>query len=349
MIRLLAMLYLSAWYLLRHMATLDDWEGFDEWGTTQAEVGVRGWTTGSNNPSQPTGRFSGFAVRFPNNSIVTRTFPVSGTRQTVGVAWRTTNASSSHTVFEFREGGTAHGRLAYNGNGTFTVSRAGTTFGATPTTPNLGIAASTWYYLELDYYVDDTNGTYDFRVNGVSYASGTGDSRNGGTGVINTFAFQQPNATACDLDDMYMASGSTSFQGDSRVITDMPNADGTYTAWTASAGSDYQCVDEIPYNGDTDYISTSTATADDTFGFPSTGVTGTVLGVQTQAIARKDDAAARNLALLVDSGGTLSVGSSQALGASYAQYKRTDLVDPDTGSAWAMTAVNAAEYGVRNV
>ena len=346
---LLAMLYLMIVYVLRHPATLDEWEGWDEWGTTTAEAGVRGWTTSGNFPSMPTGRFSGQAVRWPNNSISTHAFPVSNARMTVGFAWRTTNASQSQTIMEFREGSTTHGRLAYNGNGTFTVSRSGTTLSGSPTA-NLGIAANTWYYLELDYTVHDSTGAYEFRVNGTNVASGSGlDTRNGGTGIIDTLAIQQPNATANDWDDYYAASGSTSFQGDSRVITDMPNADGASSAWTASSGSDYQCVDEIPYNSDTDYISTSTATADDTFAFPSTGVTGTVLGVQTQAIARKDDAAARNLALLVDSGGTLDVGSSQALGGSYAKYNRTDLVDPDTGSAWAMTAVNAAEYGVRNV
>ena len=330
--------------------SLDHWEGFDEWGTTSSECGARGWTTSGNNPSQPSGRFSGYAARWPNNSLVTRILKGgSNARYTIGFAWRTANASTSQTIFEYREGGTTHGRLAYNGNGTFTVSRSGTTLSGSPTA-NLGIAANTWYYIELDYTVHDTTGAYELRVDEVSVASGSSlDTRNGGTGVIDRVVIQQPNGVANDWDDYYEASGSTSFQGDCRVITDMPNADGTYTAWTASSGSDYQCVDEIPYNSDTDYISTSSATTDDTFGFPSTGVTGTVLGVQTMAIARKDDAASRNLALLVDSGGTLDVGTSHALGASYVPFERTDLVDPDTSSAWSMTAVNAAEYGVRNV
>lgn len=332
--------------------SLDWWEGFDEWGLTTAEVTGRGWQVGSNMPSSNAGRFSGFCARWPNNSITIKLMVVSGARMTIGFAFRTNNAMTSHTMVEYREGGTTHGRLVYNGNGTFTVSRAGTTVGTTPTTPNLGIASNTWYYIEWDYNVHDSTGTYELRVNGVSVATsgGTADTRNGGTsGVIDRIAIQQPNGTATDWDDYYEASGASSFQGDSRVITDVPSGDGAATAWTASAGSDYQCVDEIPYNSDTDYISTTTSTADGTFGFPSTGVTGTVLGVQTMAIARKDDAAARNLAMLVDSGGTLDVGSSQALGASYAPFARTDLVDPDTGSAWAMTAVNAAEYGVRNV
>lgn len=329
--------------------SLDWWEGFDEWGLTKTEAQARGWQTGSNNPSQPTGRFSGFGVRWPNNSITTHTWKVSGTRMTIGFGWRTTNALQSQTICEYREGGTVHGRLAYNGDGTFTVSRSGTTLSGSPTA-NLGIASNTWYYIELDYFINDTTGAYELRVNEVSVASGSGlDTRNGGTGITDTLAIQQPNGTANDWDDYYEASGSTSFLGDCRVITDVPNSDGAATDWTPSTGSDqYAVVDEIPYNSDTDYVSTSTSTADDTFGFPSTGVTGTVLGVMTMAVARKDDAAARNLALLVDSGG-LDVGSSQALGASYVPYARNDLTDPGTGSAWAMAAVNAAEYGMRNV
>lgn len=329
--------------------SLDHWEGWDEWGLTQAEANARGWNTTSASPSQPTGRFGGFGYRWPNNTNTTHLFKVPNVRETVGFAWKTTNAASSSTVCEFREGATVHGRLAYNGNGTFTVSRNGTTFGATPTTPNLGISAGVWYYIELDYLVNDTTGAYELRVNEVSVASGTGDSRNGGaSGTLDTLMVAQPNATAFDWDDYYEASGSTSFQGDVRVITSMPNADGASSAWTASAGADWQCVDEVPYNGDTDYISTAAATTDSTFGFPSTGVTGTVVGVQTMAVARKDDAAARNLALLVDTA-SLSVGASQVLGATYVPVERTDLVDPGTGVAWAMADVNSGEYGVRNV
>lgn len=330
--------------------SLDHCEGWDEWGLTQAEAQARGWNTTAASPSQPTGRFSGFGYRWPNNSQTTHLFKVAGTRQTIGFAWRTPNASTSLTIFEFMEGGTVHGRVAYNGNGTFTVSRAGTTFGATPTSTNQGILSNTWYYLELDYFCDDTNGTYALRLNGNTSAicSGTGDSKNGGTGSMDTLRISQPNALATDWDDYYEASGSTSFQGDCAVKTDVPNADGTYTAWTASAGSDYQCVDEIPYNSDTDYISATAASTDDTFGFPSTGLAGTVLMVETAAIARRDDAAVRQIALLVDSGG-VNAGASQTVNASYAMYYRADLTDPGTGSAWTMSGVNAAQYGVRNV
>lgn len=330
--------------------SLDHWEGFDEWGLTQAEANLRGWATTSASPSQPTGRFSGFGYRWPNNTTTVRNLKVPATRQTIGFAWKTTNAAAAATtVCELREGATVHGRLAYNGNGTFTVSRAGTTFGATPTTPNLGISTGVWYYIELDYFCNDATGAYELRVNEVSVASGTGDSRNGGAaGILDIVTAAQPNATAFDWDDYYEASGSTSFQGDCRVVTSMPNADGSASAWTASAGADWQCVDEVPYDSDTTYISTAAATTDSTFTFPSTGVTGTVLGVQTTAIARKDDAAARNLALLVDTG-TLDVGASQALGASYVALNRHDLVDPGTATAWAIADVNAAEFGVRNV
>ena len=331
--------------------SLDDWEGFDEWGTTQTDANSHGWNTTANAPSTPAGRFSGSAYRWPNNTNTTRVFPVAATRQTIGFAFRTNNAAASHTMLSMLEAGTEHARLAYNGNGTFTVSRAGTALG---TTANLGIAANTWYYIELDYTcADSPNGAYELRVDGVNVSSGSGlDTRNGGaSGTMDTLRVSQPNATATDWDDYYSASGSTSFQGDCRVITNVPTSDGTYTAWTPSTGTNhYAVVDEIPYNGDTDYISTAGAGNRDTFGFPALGVTGTVLGVQVQAIARKDDAGVRNLALVIDSNGTLSDGSSQALSASYTSYRRTDLQDPGAGpGAWTVTAVNAAQYGVKNV
>ena len=328
--------------------SLDDWEGFDEWQASDATL--HGWS--ANPASLQTGRFGGQCARWASNATTTYGIKVPGVRQTIGIAWRTSNAGGACTVMDLREGGTTHGRLAYNGNGTFTVSRNGTTFGATPTTPNLGIAGNTWYYLEFDYLCDDSTGAYELKVNGVTVASGTGDSRNGGTGVLNTLVIVTPTGgvAVLDWDDMYMASGSTSFQGDCRVITAVPNSDGASAQWTPSTGTaHYAVVDEIPQNGDTDYVSSATVGHRDTYGMPALGVTGTVVGVMVQAMARKDDAGTRTLALPVRSGGTDYVDAGQPLVSTYTPIKRLLLTDPDTGSAWTVGGVNAAEVGVEVV
>lgn len=328
--------------------TLDYWEGFDEWQTSDA--GLFGWSSDPN--SLETGRFGGQCARWRSNSTASRGLPVSGNRVTVGFAWRTGSAGHVYAaLLDLMEGGTVHGRLAYNGDGTFTVSRNNALVGANPTTPNLGIAANTWYYLELDYYCANSGGTYELRVNGVTQASGTGDTQNGGTGVMNTLMVRTPSGiTTHDWDDLYVASGATSFQGDCRVITSMPNSDGTYADWAPSTGTDhYAVVDEVPQNGDTDYVSDGTVGDRDTYGFPALGVTGTVLGVMVQAMARKDDAGVRSLGLVVKSGTTTSDGAGVALSSTYAPVQRYLLTDPDTGSAWTVAGVNAAECGQKVV
>lgn len=58
-----------------------------------------------------------------------------------------------------------HGRLTYNGNGTFTISRAGS---IPATSANVGIVSNTWYYLEVDYNVHDSTGSWEVRLNEVA-------------------------------------------------------------------------------------------------------------------------------------------------------------------------------------
>jgi hypothetical protein len=70
--------------------------------------------------------------------------------------------------------------------------------------------------------------------------------------------------------------------------------------------------------------------------------------VQISAYATKTDAAARNLAIVTRSGGSDFDGSDVALALgtnAYVQQLRE--TDPATAAAWAIAAVNAAEFGAK--
>lgn len=347
---MLAMLYLMVLYVLRHPATLDYWDGFDEYAN-MTDAGMFGWT--GTIASTTSGRISGTAFRINNNNIILGGRLVSNARQTIGFAWRYSNNTIAGTVLTVREGATTHCNLVYNGNGTFTINRAGAaiTFSSgSATSSNAGIASNTWYYLELDVTINDTTGAWEFRVNEVTYGSGSGgDTRNGGSGVIDTLQLLGPNAVNSDFDDFYVASGSTSFQGDCRVMSQPPNASGTYTGWTPNASTNVSRINQTTQDGDTTYNSTSTAATRDSFTFPSLGITGTILGLISMIVSRKDDAGTRNIQISVRSGTTDYDSGSFAQSTSYAGYVKTDLTDPDTGTDWTVSGVNNAEIGYENV
>jgi hypothetical protein len=64
--------------------------------------------------------------------------------------------------------------------------------------------------------------------------------------------------------------------------------------------------------------------------------------------ARKDDGGFRTIQGAIKSGGTLgTIGTDVALGTNYQYLFCQSTTDPNTGSAWTLAAVNAAEFGVK--
>lgn len=112
-------------------------------------------------------------------------------------------------------------------------------------------------------------------------------------------------------------------------------------AWAASAGSDYQCVDDATPSGDTDYICSETPNVIDTFTYPALGLTGTVLGAAPTSLARKDDAGTRSIREVVRVGGTNYPGGADlTLASTYVAYQQVWETNP-TGGAWTVSAVTA--------
>lgn len=271
---------------------------------------------------------------------------------TIGFHYAPRQSNTSGTLLRLYEGGTAgteHMRLAFNADGTITISRAGSIPASS--------AALTWtngvtHWIEVYYKCHDTTGAWEVKVDGVSVIGPTSslDTRNGGTaGTPDTINFATGASQAWNIDNVYWGTGS-GFLGEGRCVTDLVTADGANTAWTASAGSDYQCVDEATQNGDTDYISSATAAQRDSFAAATFGVTGTIAGLILSMFARKDDAGARSVqqSLHKISGGTDYDGATHTLSTSTVGYRNLWATDPSTAAAWVDTDVDGFEIGVEN-
>lgn len=233
----------------------------------------------------------------------------------------------------------------YNENGTLLL------------TSTLFLIPKCWQYIELKIKFDNAAGTVDLRINGVSAGSVTGvDTTNTGNAYITQISYRG-GGSGYFLDDMYICdgAGADTFRGDCRVETLLPSGAGNYTAWTPSAGSNYQNVDDAYASapcpdGDTTYNSSTTPGNRDSFAYGNLVITsGTILGVQVSPNVTKTDAGARSIKSFTRLASTDYDGAAKSVGGSYASYPELWLLNPNTSAAWTIANVNTdAEFGIKD-
>lgn len=226
---------------------------------------------------------------------------------------------------------------------------------ATGTTP---VPPGTWVYIELGAHIHSSAGSATVRLNGLTECSVSSVNTNPvGSGTANVVALgtygNMPNDQTIYFDDHYACDGQGSvnntFLGDVRVQALLPTSDGANTAWATSSGSThYNLVNEVPPDGDTSYVTSSTVGQVDEYGMTPIAVSsGTVAGVQVLIYARKNDAGTRTIAPVVREGGTDYVGTSQALSTSYVYLSQIYEADPATSAAWTISGINGDQFGVK--
>lgn len=254
----------------------------------------------------------------------------------------------------FWDGSTAQVCFMFNSDGTLSIRRGdfnGTELGVSsqPLSPNV------WTYIEFKCVINNTTGSFELRFNGNTVASDTGiDTQNSALARVTTFEMMADNfGFNMYIDDLYLSNltlPGAAFLGDKAVETRLPDGDGAASQWTPSAGSNYQCVDDNPPNGDTDYVSPSAINDEDLYTFPALDTTsGDVIAVQLVREERKDDPGTPESVGRIRSNGTtydIAV-SGQSPGDSYAFMTEISMEDPDTSSDWTIAGVNAAQFGMK--
>jgi len=279
----------------------------------------------------------------------------------IGVAVMPQTAFSGDSTFNFisikdAAGGVTHLVLTLNASNQIVCRRgASGTVLATGTTV---LTTGVFYFVEFKFTISDTVGTIEVRLNGStsSELAATGiDTRNGGNATWDTLALGPGYNATFRFDDLYVLDGGGSaphndFLGDCRVEALLPQTgNGTNTGLTCSTGSDHGAlVDENPPNDDTDYNSSSTVNAKDTYNYPSLSATPLVVyGIQPTMRARKTDAGAQSIAHVVRSGGADTDGANVNPTTSYLYSPEIWTTDPATGIAWTAAGIAAMEVGMK--
>lgn len=321
-------------------------EGFDH--MIASLVTAKGWSV--NPSSMQTGRFAGQCARM-GTTISTKAVTASATL-IAGFALRASAWTSTTDMFFIRAGATNAVRFSLNGSNIIQIRNSGGTVVATGTTPLL---TNTWYYIEIKAFQSGASGTVEVKLNGVSEIAST--TANIGSTNLDSVGIIGVSGNTTDFDDIYVvdttgAAPRNTFLGDVRVVTVMPNADGAHAQWTPSSGANhFDRVNELTGtfpDGDTTYVSDSTPGHYDTFVVDDVDAGATVLAVQTNLYARKDDAATRQIAPVVRQSSTDHDGTTVTLGSTY-QFQTQVWNQDGAGSDWTASSVNAAEFGVKEV
>jgi hypothetical protein len=251
-------------------------------------------------------------------------------------------------------GTTSHVELWIPISGPFQWRRGGN---ATPlgsfTTP---MANNQWYYVEARITISDTIGEITWRVDGNVDGSLTNiDTKNAGTNTsFDTVQIGWTTSTGSGtpgtmlIDDFYVAdtSGSrnNSFLGPIRIQTLSPNAAGSDTGLTPTAGSNYQNVSD---QNASSYNYSAVVGTRDSYNLPDLAVgTSAVLAVRNVVTGQNSDAGAGGFKPVVRSGGTIYYDPTVTVGATskvYSQAVRE--TDPATSAAWTVAGVNALQVG----
>lgn len=219
------------------------------------------------------------------------------------------------------------------------------------------IIPNQYYHYGLDVKIDGSAGWANFYLDGALAANFSGNT---GTTQIARFTAGASGAVQWDggiktssFDDLTI-DDTTGEAAAAKVpiITYKyiaPNGDGNYSGFTGSDGNQVNnslLVDEIPPNGDTDYVIAGSSGLKDSYalGDYSPSPNSTVAAVIPIAIARKMSAAQIQLKLGTRVSGTDLVGSAQELTTSFGLMKWERQTAKPGGGAWDETAVDGAEF-----
>lgn len=218
-------------------------------------------------------------------------------------------------------------------------------------------AGSGWRRYECKIKLDASAGTVDLRMDGAGSSLITGSSLNSkvsANSFINAIRIGDcdgglPSSTLITDVIIYTDSGAVpnDFLGDRKFLTSKVSGAGSSTQFTPSTGSNFQCVDDLPPNDDTDYVSDSTAGHKDYYTITALSFSGNADFVGQIYRSRKDDAGVRTLRGNIKSSSSEANGATNTLSSSYKFYGRDEAIstDPNGGGSLSQSVVNALQIG----
>lgn len=246
------------------------------------------------------------------------------------------------TILKFVDSSTTQIYLNINVSGQIEVKHGdGTTLGTYST-----ITDSAWMYVEFKSTFNNSTGSYDLKINGISEVSGTNvDTQNSANAYANKVELGFDGSVIAEFDDYYVDDAN--FLGNVKVYTMNPTSDSS-VAWTPSADTNYQCVDDGGnyHDSDSSYVSVTAAGLKDLYGLSNLSLSsGTIKGIAHNFVGKKTDTNPANIIPKIVTNSTEYSGSAIAMTTSYVSYQTIWENNPDTSTAWTYSEVDALISG----
>lgn len=216
------------------------------------------------------------------------------------------------------------------------------------------ISMGTWYYVEIKYTHSGSSGEITVRLDGVNIMSITGVSTAYSSTGISYFYFRGWEA-GYFVDDMYVCDTSgtanNDFLGAVRVVSSKPTGNGALSQMTPSAGSNYDCVDDLPANT-TDYVRSTATDLVDLYqmaDIPASESPNQFVGVQVCARAKKVTGVNSQIQVVASDGVTQANSGSFTVSSNSSYYWIYNVFEkaPD-GTSWTRSLVDNSEFGIKS-
>lgn len=357
------------------------WSSGAELNSTTADMEVTG-TSGTMSISSSTKRSGDYAYRAnPTSSTGTFYKTWAASAQTNKFWFRTylrIADDPSADTYVMQIGNGASGKISVRLTTTSTLQLRNEEDNANIGSASSALSASTWYRVEV--FVDTTtisSTDAELRLDGVSIASSTAENLAAGVDRL-TWGSSASGTTDLYFDDIAINDSTgraDNWPSEGKIVHMNPNADGDNVAWAASAGSDFETVDEV--TPDTaDYISSQTNGHIDDFDLESASSAGMTNGDTVKLVSvglrlrpcgtttafpctAGEDNPTYNARIKASSGGTTEDGATVTMTNSTTYYTNDDdttnlnkltIYDlPGTSTAkWTTADLDTTQIGVRN-
>lgn len=331
-----------------------NFEGFELFSASMPASVKYGY--GSSTVTYPAGRFAGQCLRIggSNAGYIAMPCPSTGDNVAVGFAYRLSNMNEDRRMLSFNNvSGDLVCGVYLRATGAILVARStAISVNVLGTSANTGlIAPNVWAYVEIEFVRNaSTSGIVNIYVNGVAVLNISGaNTGSASIASVSIGAGVSASAVNVDIDDVYI-SDSASKLGECRIDLLVPTSDDS-VQWTPNSGStNYTQVDEGPTDGDSTFVSSLTPGNVDVYNLSNLGATpSSILAVRGVVAARKDNASTRQYRAGLVSGATTSNGATKAASLSYVLTEDLWTTDPNTGSAWTITALDALKIRLEDI
>jgi hypothetical protein len=207
-----------------------------------------------------------------------------------------------------------------------------------------------WFWISVLVTVNSSSGNVKIRLGPESTLAMnfTGNTQNTGNTRIDqarvgAIQLNSGSGTEIMMDDFFITSAlsSDSPLTERRIQGAIVPTGNDVVQWTPSAGANWQNVNDINYNADTNYNSSNTSGQQDTFVTTWPNIGNVIHAVKVGAVARKDDAGTQNINVVIKVGANSYASANFPIDTIYRRYSNTWLQNPATSSAWAQSDFSA--------